>query len=206
MHWQPWFMHALIVVIFIGLARDVAATDILLLGGTILAGLAGIIKPADIFAGFANPNMLMVGALFAWWRPHSRDWRAQHRWPPYARQNPDRERRLVRMLVALTVSSAFLNNTPIVAMFLPVVLEWCRKHRVSPSRLLMPISFLTILGGICTLIGTSTNLVVNGLMVGFDAAHADLPPASRSAAPSDEPLRTRQGRFAHGHPRRRLSC
>ena len=49
-------------------------------------------------------------------------------------------------------------------MLLPVLVSWCRKHRVSPSRVLIPLSYLTILGGICTLIGTSTNIVVNGLL------------------------------------------
>ena len=64
--------------------------------------------------------------------------------------------------------SAFLNNTPIVAMFLPISIDWCRRHQVSPSKLLIPLSYLAILGGTCTLIGTSTNLVVNGLMIQHD--------------------------------------
>jgi di/tricarboxylate transporter len=69
--------------------------------------------------------------------------------------------------------SAFLNNTPIVAMMLPIVSDWCRKHRVSPSRLLIPLSFFTVLGGMCTLIGTSTNLVVRGLMVQAAGSQTD---------------------------------
>ncbi|MGV2338089.1 MAG UNVERIFIED_CONTAM: hypothetical protein LVR18_29760 [Planctomycetaceae bacterium] len=62
------------------------------------------------------------------------------------------------------ITSAFLNNTPIVAMLIPVVIGWCRKHHVAPSRLLIPLSFTTILGGCCSRIGTSTNLVVDGLI------------------------------------------
>ena len=71
----------------------------------------------------------------------------------------------VRMTVPITVMSAFLNNTPIVAMFVPLLRQWCRHHGVSPSRLLIPLSYLAILGGTCTLVGTSTNLVVNGLIL-----------------------------------------
>jgi di/tricarboxylate transporter len=61
--------------------------------------------------------------------------------------------------------SAFLNNTPIVAMFMPVVDDLCKKTGISPSKLFLPLSYAAIFGGICTLIGTSTNLVVNGLVI-----------------------------------------
>ena len=61
-------------------------------------------------------------------------------------------------------ASAFLNNTPIVAMAIPPVLSWCRRTGRSPSRFLMPVSFAAVVGGTITLIGTSTNLVVSGLM------------------------------------------
>lgn len=72
---------------------------------------------------------------------------------------------LKRLAAVVIPSSAFLNNTPIVAMLMPVVLDWCRQRQVSPSKLLIPLSFLAILGGTCTLIGTSTNLVVHGMMI-----------------------------------------
>jgi len=62
--------------------------------------------------------------------------------------------------------SAFVNNTPVVAAFLPAVSDWARKRGISPSRLLLPLSYAAILGGTCTIVGTSTNLVVNGLLQG----------------------------------------
>lgn len=71
---------------------------------------------------------------------------------------------LLRMCPSVTVYSAFLNNTPVVAMGIPAIRGWCQRHGVSPSKLLMPLSFAAILGGICTLIGTSTNLVAHGLL------------------------------------------
>jgi di/tricarboxylate transporter len=61
--------------------------------------------------------------------------------------------------------SGFLNNTPVVAMFIPVVSDWCRALRLSPSKFMIPLSYATIIGGTLTLIGTSTNLVVNGLLI-----------------------------------------
>jgi di/tricarboxylate transporter len=68
------------------------------------------------------------------------------------------------MLSPVMALSAFLNNTPVVAMFIPVVTEWCRRLRISPSLMLLPLSYAAIFGGICTLIGTSTNLVVNAMV------------------------------------------
>ena len=74
-------------------------------------------------------------------------------------------RALVRLMLPVMGASAFLNNTPVVAMFIPVVNDWCRKLRFSPSKLMIPLSYAAIFGGLCSLIGTSTNLVVNGLLI-----------------------------------------
>ena len=69
------------------------------------------------------------------------------------------------MSVPVAIISSFINNTPVVAMFIPVVNDWCKKIGISPSKLFIPLSYVAILGGMCTLIGTSTNLVVHALMV-----------------------------------------
>ena len=61
--------------------------------------------------------------------------------------------------------SAFLNNTPVAAIFIPAVEDWAKRHRLELSRLMIPLSYAGIAGGACTLIGTSTNLVVNGLII-----------------------------------------
>lgn len=71
---------------------------------------------------------------------------------------------LIRMTSGVAAISAFMNNTPLVALMIPYVYQWARKHKVAPSRLLMSLSFAAILGGMITLIGTSTNLVLNGLI------------------------------------------
>lgn len=71
---------------------------------------------------------------------------------------------MLRMTTSVAGASAILNNTPIVALFLPYVYQWSRKHKVSPSKLLIPLSFAAIAGGMMTVIGTSTNLVLKGLI------------------------------------------
>jgi len=70
----------------------------------------------------------------------------------------------IRLMIPAAALSAFLNNTPVVAVFVPAVKVWARRNRLSLSRLLIPLSYASIVGGTCTLIGTSTNLVVNGLL------------------------------------------
>ncbi len=76
-----------------------------------------------------------------------------------------------RLMLPVLGVSAFLNNTPVVAMFIPVVNTWCKKTGISPSKLFIPLSYAAILGGVCTLIGTSTNLVVQAQLV--DARKVD---------------------------------
>src|SRR5699024_541690 len=61
---------------------------------------------------------------------------------------------------------AFLNNTPIVVTFTPIIRKWCQDHGISPSKFLIPLSYATIMGGMITLMGTSTNLVVHGYLIG----------------------------------------
>ncbi|QDV05824.1 Sodium-dependent dicarboxylate transporter SdcS [Planctomycetes bacterium Poly30] len=71
---------------------------------------------------------------------------------------------LLRIMIPVIGFSAFLNNTPVVAMLIPAVRDWARKLGIAPSKLMLPLSYAAILGGTCTLIGTSTNLVVSGLV------------------------------------------
>lgn len=177
-HWQAMFMLALVVGVFIGLVKNLAA-DALIVGAAVMAGLVGIVKPEDVFKGFANENVLTVAALFvvaaALRETGALDILGGRMFGKASGENSA----MVRLAGCACTSSAFLNNTPIVAMFLPIVTEWCRKHRISPSRLLMPLSYFAILGGICTLIGTSTNLVVNGLMAEWARLHAGEPIAQQ---------------------------
>jgi Citrate transporter len=70
----------------------------------------------------------------------------------------------LRLMVPITILSAFLNNTPIVVVMIPIVQKWAKNINVSVKQLLIPLSFASIIGGTCTLIGTSTNLVVAGLL------------------------------------------
>ncbi len=132
----------------------------------------GVISVGDAVKGFGNTGMLTVAVLFlvvAGLRETGAvEWIARG----FLGLPTTHRGALARLVFPLAGMSAFLNNTPLVAMFIPVVTDWAKKIQLRPSQLLMPLSFATVLGGLCSLIGTSTNLVVSGLVV----AQTDLPP------------------------------
>lgn len=162
---EAWISIAVVVALFAALVKNAAPPDLLFLAATTLLALLGIITPKEAFAGFSNSGMLTVAVLFvvvaALRETGVLDYVGHHVLGKARTESSV----LVRLSGVILPMSAFLNNTPIVAMFVPVVIDWCRRNKVSPSRLLIPLSFLAILGGTCTLIGTSTNLVINGLMI-----------------------------------------
>ena len=165
MNIDAWIAIGVTVGIFamLQLRRNVP-TDLLFLFGMMIVTLTGVITPAEAFAGLASTAVLTIGSLLvvaAGLRVTGvLDW-IGHRW--LGRFKSERAA-LLALAVGLVSTSAFLLNTALVAMAMPVVLDWCRKRGISPSRLLMPVSYLAILGGVCTLIGTSTTLVLNDML------------------------------------------
>jgi di/tricarboxylate transporter len=165
---EAWFTIAVVFMTFIALLRNWAPPDVVFLSGTALLALVRIITPSQAFAGFANEGMLTVALLFviaAGLEQTGVLAYVGHQLLGAARTERGAVGRLATVVVP---SSAFLNNTPIVAMFMPIVVDWCRRNEVAPSKLLIPLSYMAILGGTCTLIGTSTNLVVHGLLLQND--------------------------------------
>ncbi len=171
MDWQGWFTLGVLALMVVGLIREIAGPDLLVMAGLFTLATAGILTPAETFSGFANPALATVGALFV----VSAGLRSTGAIESVVVRLFGRARgegsAIARMCPPLAASSAFLNNAPIVAMMTPVVIDWARRHAIAPSRLLIPLSYATILGSVTTLIGTSVNLTVDGLL-----RQASLPP------------------------------
>ncbi len=161
---NAWITLGVLALLLFGLIRDKPA-DVLFVGAIVLLALFRVITPKDAFGGFANEGMLTVAALFVVAAGLSETGLMEYVADRLFGRVQSETAMLVRLAVMLVTVSAFLNNTPIVAMMVPVVITWCRQRQISPSRLLMPVSFLAIMGGCCTLIGTSTNLVMQGLII-----------------------------------------
>lgn len=125
----------------------------------------GIFSINDAISGFSNPGLFTVGVLFVvvtgLRETGAIDWIGAHLLgrPRTLRAS------YVRVIVPVMAMSSFLNNTPVVAMMIPAITDWTKRLGIAPSKLLIPLSYASILGGTCTLIGTSTNLVVNGLLM-----------------------------------------
>lgn len=161
---EAWTTIAVTMLVLFVLAKEWAPTDMVFLAAIVFLTVLGIMTPAEAFGGFINNAVLMVGGLLI----VAAGLRETGVMDAIGAKFLNPIRTEVGALLCLAVfcmtKSAFLNNTSTVALLIPVVLDWCRKNQVAPSKLLMPLSFLTIMGGCCTLIGTSTNLVVDGLM------------------------------------------
>lgn len=158
---HPWIAILTTIVIFLTLmCRRGVPLDVLFLTGLLFVTFAGVITPTEAFSGFSNPAVLTIGALLAiaagLRKCGAIDWLSEK---ILGSANTERKG-LSRLCFALVSSSAFLLNTALVAMTVPMVLDWCRKRSISPSKVLIPVSYFAILGGVCTLIGTSTTLVV----------------------------------------------
>lgn len=184
-----------VVLVLLLLALTRLAADAVLVGGLTLLLVApvpvdggwriGVLSTREALAGFSNTGLATVGVLFVvvtgLRETGAIDWIARAVLGRPKRLRPA----MVRLILPVWGMSAFLNNTPVVAMMIPAVSDWAKRLNLSPSKLLIPLSYAAILGGTCTLIGTSTNLVVNGLVMDagmpslgmFDIAKIGVPSA-----------------------------
>ena len=164
MSWESWFTLAVVLGALYALARDVYSPSLTILTATIVLLTAGIISPDQAFSGFSNAAPITVAALYILAGAVERTGALQPLLRVTVGGKGSVQARLARLLFPTAAASAFLNNTPIVATLAPQVASWAERKGESPSTYLMPLSFATILGGVVTLIGTSTNVVVSGLL------------------------------------------
>lgn len=180
-----------ILFVLLGLAGMLAALimdkmrpGIVLLSVVVLFMVADIISPKQMVAGFSNRGMITVALLFL----VSEGVRQSGALTTIVKKLfPDKTTTVtkaqLRVLPIVSAFSAFLNNTPVVVIFAPIIKHWSKKVGLSCTKFLIPLSYATILGGLCTLIGTSTNLVIHGMMIDrgfeglkmFDLAYIGIP-------------------------------
>ncbi|MCS3826439.1 di/tricarboxylate transporter [Salinibacter ruber] len=170
---NAWITVAVVMGVVGALMADVGRPDLVLLSGLSVLLVSGVVSPDQAFAGFSNAAVLTVGALYvvAGGVQHTDALSALDRvlFADTTRLGPV----LARFMVPTSVLSGLLNNTPIVAMLTPRLQEWADAQNIPASKLMIPLSYAAITGGMMTLIGTSTNLIVAGLMEaeGYEPLH-----------------------------------
>jgi di/tricarboxylate transporter len=162
---EAWFTVAVVLVCLALLASNRVAPDLVMTAGLTLLLVAGVLSPQQALAGLANEGLVTVAVLYivvtGLTETGAVGWLVQS---VLGRPRSLRQAQ-IRMMLPVAGLSGFLNNTPVVAVFIPALQDWAKRHRLGLSRLMIPLSFAAIAGGTCTLIGTSTNLVVNGLLI-----------------------------------------
>ncbi|MDJ0818053.1 MAG: SLC13 family permease [Desulfobacterales bacterium] len=159
-----WIVSAILVVALILFVTEKAPVDLTAIGIIVALVISRIITPAEAVAGFAHPAVITVGSMFLISQGMVKTGAVGfigEKVIQMARGNF--KLALLMILLTVAVSSAFINNTPVVVLFIPVVMSMCCKFNLSPSKFLIPLSYASILAGTCTLIGTSTNIIVSDL-------------------------------------------
>ena len=160
-----WIAVGIVGATVITLAVSRIPADLVFAAALTLTMLTGVLTPPEALAGLGNPGLATVGVLYVVVSGLVQTGAAYAIGARLLGRPATERRARIRLMLPVSALSAFLNNTPVVAMMVPVVEEWSRRIRVPVSKLMIPLSYAAILGGTCTLIGTSTNLVVNGLLL-----------------------------------------
>lgn len=169
---EIWIVFAGLCLMMGMLIADYLRPGFVLFSGVVLFMCTGILSPREALSGFGNEGVVTVGLLFLISEGVRRSDALGHlvKWLLPVRRGMTVRKGYLRILPTIASVSAFLNNTPVVVVFIPIIKQWARKTGLAVRKFLIPLSYAAILGGMCTLIGTSTNLVVHGMMLdaGFE--------------------------------------
>ncbi|MEA3318054.1 MAG: SLC13 family permease, partial [Bacteroidota bacterium] len=154
-----------ILFILISLYKELLGTAFTFVVAVVALGFFGILTPKEILSGFANEQIAVIILLLLLGDIIRQTGVIEILFDRIFRSAKSYRGFLSRMMIIISTFSAFLNNTPLVAVMMPYVNNWCKKKGFSPSKFLLPLSYAAILGGCATLIGTSTNLIVSGMVI-----------------------------------------
>jgi len=168
MPWEAWLVLVAVVVVFWALLRNWGPADaVLVLVVTVLA-LAGELSGSERLPGFSamvskmgDSGLIAVGVLFVVVAGLVQTGAMSLVTKPLLGNPRTEQAAQLRVMGPVTLLSCFLNNTPVVAMFMPVVDDICKRTLIAPSSLYLPMAYAATFGGMCTLTGTSTQLLVN---------------------------------------------
>ncbi|MGF1678231.1 MAG: SLC13 family permease [Candidatus Methylacidiphilales bacterium] len=166
--WQIVFMLLLVAAFLVTLMREWVRPDVASMTALCLLLIFGVLKTEEAFGVFSNTAPITVAGMFVLSYALQRTGVVEKMGRLIGRSLPSSLRPVILGVCSLAaLCSAFINNTPVVAIFMPLLLGLARDKNLPASRLLLPLSFASIMGGCCTVIGTSTNILVNGVAVQY---------------------------------------
>jgi di/tricarboxylate transporter len=163
--WQAWVTLGVIVGIFAVLVFKDLDTDVVLTGGITILLVTGVLSAKEALGGLANEGIVTIAVLYvvvAGLESTNGNTLITERFLSKPRSVTGA---LTKMMFPVTFVSAFMNNTPVVAMFLPAVNDWAKQNKIAVSKLMIPLSYAAVLSGVVTMISTATNLLVNGMLI-----------------------------------------
>ncbi len=159
-----WLVAGIIMLLVTGLVREIWRPSMLFFLALLLLTTIGAITPDEMMSGFSNTQIGTVVLLLVIGNVINQTTIVPALFDRLFKYAKSYKSFMSQLMLTVGTSSALMNNTPLVAMLIPYVYNWGKKNNISPSKLLIPLSYATIAGGMITVIGTSTNLIVNGLM------------------------------------------
>ncbi len=160
---HAWITIATVLSMFATLLLTKARTDMVFLAGIGVLFVTGVLDSKEAFSGFSSPSVVIIGVLFVVVAGLTHTGVLQWIVRNMLGQPNSYWKAIVRLMLPVAALSSFLSNTTVVAMFVNIVRMWSKKLGVAPSKLLIPLSYASGMGGICTLIGTPPNLIISGM-------------------------------------------
>jgi di/tricarboxylate transporter len=166
MTFEAWIVIAVLVFLMVAFFLEAMRPGLILLSAAVIFMATGIITDKELIAGFSNDGLITIAVLFLVNEGIKQSGLMARLAKAYLPRRQSRMTFMIpRVMVPVAFFSAFLNNLPIVVNFSPILIRWADAMKISWKKFLIPLSYAAIFGGMCTLIGTSSNLVVHGLML-----------------------------------------
>ena len=160
---DAWITIATVLTMFTVLLLTKLRADLVFLGAISILFVTGVLDAKEAFSGFSSTSVVIIGVLFVVVAGLTHtgvlQWIVKH----LLGQPKTYSKAIIRLMLPVAGLSSFLSNTTVVALFVGIVKMWAKKLDVSPSKLLIPLSYASGMGGVCTLIGTPPNLIISGL-------------------------------------------
>ncbi|MTI20921.1 SLC13 family permease [Fulvivirga sp. RKSG066] len=163
--YQSYYVIGVVVLLFFVIYRELLKPAVAFLMATLLLLVSGVITPKEVLEGFSNQSIATIVLLILITAGIRSNFNIEIFLDKAFGRAKTYRGFLASMMSKVAILSSIVNNTPVVVLMTPYVFNWGKRHNISPSKLLIPLSYSTIIGGMITIIGTSTTLVLNGFLI-----------------------------------------